>query len=251
MEIVDTQAADRIVREHARGWRPGTFLAWLDPADLRTLLTGGELVSFERGRPLVREGEPPGSVFLLLSAVVKVTTTARPGGSDAGPSTLVAIRGSGDVVGELSMLDNGPRSATVTATPKGCLTVRLTAESFQERTRSRPGIRDALLSAVSAKLRDATQRGSEVTTLPPIARLARVLITLNDRYGQTHEARGGRVHVLNLTLNQQELGALAAVSSRATMSRLLRELRDGGIVRTRNREIVIVDMPRLDALGRG
>jgi len=63
-------------------------------------------VRFKAGETILTEGEDGDSAYLLVSGAVKVTVGAN----------RVAVLNAGEVFGEMSLLDPGPRSATVTAT---------------------------------------------------------------------------------------------------------------------------------------
>src|ERR1700693_1753776 len=88
----------------------GTFLALLDRRERDALHSLGVRRAFPRGVALMFQHEPGERVMLLLAGRVKVT---RVGGD--GRETLLSIRDRGDVLGELALIDDEPRLATVTA----------------------------------------------------------------------------------------------------------------------------------------
>src|SRR5438046_10650422 len=88
---------------------PGSFAAQLDPATWEALARYGRLRSYPAWATLFHQGDPSRHVVIVLSGWVKVTSVSR-GGNEA----LLALRGPGDILGELAAVDGGPRSATVT-----------------------------------------------------------------------------------------------------------------------------------------
>src|SRR5947208_3448614 len=86
------------------------FLAELDTAARETLDGLGRHRRFDAGAPLFLEGDLGGNVMIIRSGHVKVFAT-----SDDAHGVLLAVRGPGDVLGDLSAVDNEPRSASGTA----------------------------------------------------------------------------------------------------------------------------------------
>lgn len=85
----------------------------LDAADARTVAAYLREVSFGRGELLMRAGDTPQSAHLLLvldGEVAVDTATRTPGGA-----VPIAVIGPGSVLGEMTLLDGAPRSATCTA----------------------------------------------------------------------------------------------------------------------------------------
>jgi len=177
-------------------------------------------------------------VLVILHGVVKVT-----GGASKGPDALLAIRMAGDAVGEFAAVDQLPRSATVTTC--GAVVARMIkAEEFIDCMRRDPDISQATSKAIVAKMRVASQRrvdfsGSDVQT-----RVARVLLQLVNSYWKPFQGGDQRQSVVAMPLTQPELASLA-VASPPAVQRVLRRLRDQGIVATRYRSIVVLDVDRL------
>src|ERR1700742_3193744 len=97
----------------ARGtwrWPPASLLGSVGESSRERLLGCGTLREYPTDRRLISQGDTSTYVVVLLEGVVKVT-----GVSSAGREALLAIRVGGDVVGEVSAIDGGPRSSTVTA----------------------------------------------------------------------------------------------------------------------------------------
>jgi CRP/FNR family cyclic AMP-dependent transcriptional regulator len=89
-------------------WPAGSLLGLLPAATRVALLDIGTAVEYQEPRVLMREGELSTHVILLRSAVTKVI-----GRAGNGRESLLAIRVTGDIVGELGAIDKKPRSATV------------------------------------------------------------------------------------------------------------------------------------------
>ncbi|MFV2096880.1 Crp/Fnr family transcriptional regulator, partial [Micromonospora sp. LOL_014] len=89
---------------------PGTLLARLQPSTRVRLLSVGVRRSVKEAQVILREGAEESYVILLEDALVKVTA-----GLTDGRHALLSIRVSGDIIGEISALNETPRTATATA----------------------------------------------------------------------------------------------------------------------------------------
>ena len=103
-----------------------------------------------------------------------------------------------------------------------------------------------MAAAVGERLRWATERQTEFAAFPAEIRLARVLVDIAWSCGQPTE-EGLTIAV---ALSQPELATMIGASE-ATVQKVLRELRENGIIRTGYRRITVVDLPALRSLGEG
>jgi len=217
---------------------PESFLARLRPTDRDFLLEGCTPRGFPANAVLFHHGDPSDFAVFLVSGWVKVSTD-----SLNGHEALLAIRGPGDVLGELAAIDGRPRSATV-RTLTSVRAAVLPAERFLSRLRQRPDIAIALLGDVADRLRDSDSRllGFGAHTVPE--RLAAYLLELAQRHG-TAVAGGTEI---DLPLSQRELaGAIGA--SREAIARCLRILRERRVVVTRRRRVVVLQPQVLRSMG--
>ncbi|MFD0684728.1 Crp/Fnr family transcriptional regulator [Actinomadura fibrosa] len=218
--------------ESGRPWPSGTFLSRL-PRESRTrLLRLGQLRSFPAQHTLVRQGDPGGSVWLLLDALVKVSARV-----ENGSQALLALRVGGDLVGEMAVLDGAPRSATVTGC--GRMTVsQIRGAAFVRFLQEHPPAAMALSQMAVERLRWSNQRRLDFAGYETSRCLARVLLALAERHGRP-VARGLD---LGVPITQAELGGLIGAKEN-TVHRALRELTDLGLVGTPGRRRVIIEDP--------
>ena len=235
---MDGAAAVALIDATRGTWRVGSFLEALPSAALRALVTAGEPVRFHRAERLLEEGATGTDVFLLLSSFVKVT--AGTGDSEA----LLALRGGGDVVGEVAARDGGPRTATVTACGQEPVrAVRLSAQALERCLTDRPEVRLRLERMVLGKLRSATLRRTDNSSTRARTRLARVLVAMAEDFGTP--LRGSTV--IHVDLTHVEWGTMISCSEK-TVERAMADLaRDGLVERNRKRPIVR-DLEALRAL---
>lgn len=152
---------------------------------------------------------------------------------------MLAIRGPGDVVGEMAAMDNSPRSATVTACEEisACIVEKDDLQAFLLR---HPEAAMTLTETMSQRLRWANRRRAELGGLEVKVRLARILSELARSYGhRTH-----RKVFIRVPLSQSELAALTGARVHS-IHKALRDLSADGLVETGYRHITVQDMPRL------
>jgi CRP-like cAMP-binding protein len=186
---------------------------------------------FEAGEVVLRQGDPASHVMLLVSGRVKVSL-AMPDGE----VLLLAVRGVGELLGEIAVLGGDERSATV-VTIEPCVMRVLPADRFQALVRS-AGLEAELLRRAMRRIREGEAWRAETAALPAGPRVVRALARL------AVPGSGGPVDV---GLGQSEIGQAVGLS-RSVVAAELAKLRDQGIVRTARRRIIITDPARLRAL---
>jgi CRP-like cAMP-binding protein len=168
----------------------------------------------------MREGGRPDYVVLVLNGLAKVTAE-----SDNGYTSVLALRGPGELVGELSCLDGTVRSATVTAIER-VEGVTVAAEAFLRLLEGHAALTLSVLRSVVARLRDSDALRAEHGARPATAMLARVLLETAIRHGvEAAEPPGA----LEVRMNQQELAGAAGIS-RESVVRCLRDMQTEGLV---------------------
>jgi CRP/FNR family cyclic AMP-dependent transcriptional regulator len=114
----------------------------IDPDGLAMIAERALEVDFADGRSIVRQGEVGTGFFLVTSGGARVVRDG----------TTIAEYGPGDFFGELSLLDRGPRIASVVATaPTTCLAIA--SWDFEALLESQPRLAIAILKGVAGRLR--------------------------------------------------------------------------------------------------
>lgn len=216
------------------------FLARLERQERIALLELGRPMEYSPQSALVRQDEPSTHVVILLSGWTKVTRSAA-----NGYEALLALRGPGDIIGEASAFSGRPRSATVTALSE-VEAVAIERDGFLAHVSAFPTIALHLLGLTADRTRASDRHRVEQGALGVRERLALLLLDLARTHGE-EDQEGVR---LTTRLSQHELaGSVGA--SREAVARLLKNLRERGIVRTSRRELVIVRPDQLRRIGYG
>jgi CRP-like cAMP-binding protein len=205
---------------------------------LVALRLAGRSKQYSPGDTIFVEGDRSDFVVLLDKGTVKVTTIA-----ENGYTSVLALRGADDLIGEFGCLDNKPRVASITAlTP--VTAVLITSQRFLGLLRERSDLLFSLLMITIARVHESDQRRLEFGAYLAIDRVGRVLLDLARRHGEPVEGRPGSVYVPAL---QRDLAG-AAGSSRETVVRTLRGLAESGVISTQRGGIVITDLGLLDTI---
>jgi CRP-like cAMP-binding protein len=146
----------------------------------------------------------------------------------SGGDRVLAILGAGTIVGELSMFDGKPRSASVTAIRSSRLSF-VTRANFNAMLDAHPDIYRELTIMLAGRLRAIDEAMAATSFLSLRGRAARVLLTLADAFGQKADGRG---IVIRQRITQSDIAAMAGITregvnrvmhdwlSRAIVSRL-------------------------------
>ncbi|GAA4526114.1 MULTISPECIES: Crp/Fnr family transcriptional regulator [Nonomuraea] len=211
---------------------PGEFLSMLTDDEIEALRAAGRPRRWDRGATVMSEGDTSDWVLVLTEGRVKVSSH-----TSGGTEVVLAVRGAGGLLGDMSSIDGSPRSATVTALePISGIVVRDFPGFLQEHGR----IAVLLMRMVTDRLRDSDRKRIEYGAFDTTGRVATRLIELAERYGEKTNS-GVRVA---LPLSQDELAGWTG-ASREAVSKALRTLRDRGLIETGRRRVVIHDLEGL------
>lgn len=122
------------------------LFAGLSDADLEKLVDMADRIELPAGAVLMEEGTAGDALYLALDGEFEVTK--RSGNSDV----VISRRGGGEILGEISLLDNSPRSATVRAT-KPTRLLKISRESFLQLLQSSPSATLAIIHTITSRLR--------------------------------------------------------------------------------------------------
>lgn len=116
----------------------------LSKRQLRRLAEHADVTSFRELEPIVKEGQPGGTFYVILEGEAKVLRNGR---------TINRLE-PGDFFGEISLLDGGPRTADVVAsTPVSA--IRVFKGAFDRMVAEEPMVASKILAVVARRLRDA------------------------------------------------------------------------------------------------
>ncbi|GAB2698410.1 Crp/Fnr family transcriptional regulator [Kitasatospora kifunensis] len=218
--------------------RPARFLGSLSGPVREELLSIGSPWQYPPGKKILEEGESGDYLVLLKTGQVKVTRRL-----GNGHEALIAIRVGGDVVGEMAVMDDVPRSATVTACDDidACVVQGQAMRNFLDKC---PEAAIQVVRLSNRRLRTANSWRIAFGEFPVRVRLARVLAELAEDYGKPVLS----YTVIGLDLTHTELAALIG-ARRETVQKTLASFRAEKIITTGSRRMEVIKLDRLRAIG--
>jgi CRP-like cAMP-binding protein len=206
------------------------FLDALTPEEKAWLEARGVKRSFSQGHALFHEREESDKVMLVLEGRVKIAST-----SEDGRERVLAFRGPGEALGELSAIDGRPRSASVIAVdPVQALVV--STNNFRTFLEQNPRVMFFLMQRLIGRLREADRKRVEFGATDTIGRVAARLVELSERYGKP-TPEGVRI---DLPITQEELASWVG-SSREGVNKALNTLKGLHWIDTERRSITVLD----------
>lgn len=203
--------------------RAGAHLLSGLPEPISTeLFTKARPVRIEADQILFVEGDPGDGCYRIETGLLKVSVVSSKGGE-----RILAILGPGAVVGELAIIDELPRSASVTAIRESQLSF-ISRQQFAAVARTHPEVYRHITALLAARLRDTNTVVAAASFLPLKGRVARALVDLAAAFGQ--EMDGKRV-LIRQKISQSDVAAMAGIA-RENVSRILNEwIRDKLVTR--------------------
>jgi CRP-like cAMP-binding protein len=216
------------------------FFSGLDSVSLERVGQGMRTRRFRRGEVIFHMGDPGDALFIVASGAIKIMLP-----SETGDEAILATLRTGDVFGELALLDGAPRSATATAL-EPTETLVLPRDRFRDLLATEPAIRDALLASLAGELRRLTNHVEELHFLDITGRLASRLTRLATDSGTRQP--DGTIR-LGSRLTQGDLAAMIGCT-RQSVNKLLGMFTDDGLIRLDRDTIVILDYEGLTRAAR-
>jgi CRP/FNR family cyclic AMP-dependent transcriptional regulator len=180
------------------------------------------------------EGETGDRMYVVLDGKVKLGQT-----SPDGRESLLAVLGPGEVFGELSLFDPGPRTATATAITD-TVVVGLGHGDLRPWLTGRPEVAEALLQALAQRLRRTNEALADLVFSDVPGRVAKQLLDRADKFGQP----GPDGVLVHHDLTQEELAQLVG-ASRETVNKALADFTQRGWIEVDQRQVLLIDMERL------
>ena len=192
-------------------------------AELELLLRAAKRRDLKRGEDIIRQGDEGGFAVALLSGHLKVSII-----SPNGREIILAYADPGEVLGEIALIDKGPRTASVTAIEPAIVLV-IPAQAFEAAAMASPSAMLRMLQVMASRIRQLNLMVEGDRAFSAAPRLARVLVRLMDDAGK-----------LRFSPNQSELGAFAGMA-RENVNRILTDWEGSGLLRRSGRSLEILD----------
>ncbi|MDO8706686.1 MAG: Crp/Fnr family transcriptional regulator [Sulfuricaulis sp.] len=180
--------------------------------------------TFPAHTTILREKEKSDSLYIILYGKVKVYVSEKDGNE-----VILNIQGRGDFFGEMALLDDAPRSASVMTMEPTRLTI-MTKAAFRECLAAHPDIAYALIRMLTQRVRALTENVRNLALLDVYGRVARTLLHL--------AAPSGDKLIVEQKLTHQEIANMVG-ASREMVSRILKDLANKGHITVERKRITI------------
>jgi CRP/FNR family transcriptional regulator, cyclic AMP receptor protein len=187
-----------------------------------------------RGHAVFREGDAGDRLFVILDGKVKISRAA-----PDGRENLLAVLGTAEMFGELSLFDPGPRTASATTITASTL-ASLDHDDLRPLLIERPGVAVQLLKALAQRLRRTNEAMADLVFTDVPGRVAKALLDLSAKFGVPED---GNTRVRH-DLTQEELAQLVG-ASRETVNKALSEFAHRGWLQIDGRSVLLLDPDRL------
>ena len=211
----------------------------LDEAAAVSLRASMDSVKIAKGSILFKEGDDGEHLYVIIEGKLKLGTS-----SGDGRENLLSILGPGEMFGELSLFDPGPRTSTATAVTDAKL-LSLSHKKVIPWLKQNPEVSLQLLTRLSQRLRRTNEAVGDLVFSDVPGRVAKALIDLGDRFGKTTPEG----LLVNHDLTQEELAQLVG-ASRETVNKALADFAGRGWLKLDGRSVLIADVDRLSKRSR-
>jgi CRP/FNR family cyclic AMP-dependent transcriptional regulator len=222
-------------RETATLLRRAAIFAALDDELLRTLASRTRRRQYRRNASVFHEGDPGETLYVIVSGRVNIQTHA------AGEQPVhLARRGPGEVFGELALIDGKPRMADAVAIESTDVLV-LERSDFLRCVEASPRMALSVLACLADRLRQAAEHLESHQCQDVLGRVSgAILRQMEARAGQ--DSSGGVR--LGARLSQRQL-AEEIGTTRESVNRVLRRLKQVGAIRVEGRDLIVLDAGKL------
>lgn len=172
---------------------------------------------YRRGELVVEQGKKSNALFILLNGRARVLTS-----DPRGREVILAVLEAGDYVGEMSLIDNQPHSATVRCEVQ-CDLLILGRDEFARCLPENSSLAYAIMRGLVARLRSADRQIESLALLDVYGRVARTLLDMAEEVdGQT---------IIRGKVSRQDMAKIVG-ASREMVSRVMKDLEERGVIET-------------------
>jgi CRP/FNR family cyclic AMP-dependent transcriptional regulator len=195
-------------------------------AQLNSLLSYAQHKKFPRGTYIVRAGEDTDALYIILSGKVKVLIP-----NEDGREVILTAMGPNEFFGEMGMLDDQPRSASVEAV-EPCEMLRISKAGFMDTMRDNFDVAMLIIRNLVRHLREADRKIESLALVDVSGRVARLLMEMAEEIDGKW--------IVQRAPPKQEIARMIG-ASREMVSRVVKDLQRRGFIQAEGRKIVVLD----------
>ena len=182
--------------------------------------------SVARSTTILASGDTTDSLYIVLSGRLKVLMS-----DSDGKEVILSILGPGEFFGEMGLIDDSPRSASVVAI-EPCELLSITKRDFKKCLQENFEMSMAVMRGLVRRLREADRKIGSLALLDVYGRVARLLLDMADTVDGEK--------IVTKRLPKQDIAKMIG-ASREMVSRVMKDLQMGGYIEVRGSNIVLRD----------
>lgn len=215
-------------------FKEGSLFSNLSDEELNQLAQIARERKFDRNQVIFYEGDLGGSLYIIVSGTVKIVMM-----SDDGREHILGLLHEGDFFGEISLIDGEPRSATAIALEKSNV-VMISRDDFVRLLRENPEMSLKIMIILCERLRKTDKHVESLAFLSAPGRVAKTLLNWADKYAPDASEDIEIPH----KMTRQEFASIAG-TSRETLTRVLMDFQDDGLIQLEKNKIMLHDRLKL------
>lgn len=208
------------------------LFALLSDHQLSALFPAIQHRSYPRHSFMLRAGEKADALYIIMAGRAKVVVD-----DGEGREVTLTLIGPNEFFGEMSLIDDKPRSASVEALDV-CEILYISKAAFMSCLKDNFDVAMLILRAVVGRLREADRKIASLALMDVHGRVARLIIEL------AREVDGNWV----VDTGSEEMARMVG-ASREMVSRVLKEMRETGLIRRDKRKIIVLDHSSMSQRG--
>jgi len=200
------------------------LFAGLDEEQLKVLARMMVRTSFSRNATIIGAGDPTDSLYIVINGRLKVLMS-----DEQGREVILSLLGPGEFFGEMGLLDDSPRSASV-VTQEPCDLLSISKTDFKRSLMENFELSLMVMRGLVKRLREADRKIGSLALMDVYGRVARLLLEMAE------DIEGEKVIVKKLS--KQDIAKMIG-ASREMVSRVMKDLQLGGYIEVRGRSVVL------------
>ena len=201
-----------------------TLFSGLNPSELEILENHMVTRNFQKNTVIINEGDEASSLFIILSGAVKVFLS-----NPDGKEIIINTQGIGEHFGELALLDDAPRSASVMTTDKSAIGI-ISKTDFRSLLTRHTDLGLKLIVELTRRVRLLSENIKTLALMDVYGRVAKTLLDLA-------EEDNGQLVIHNRPTQQEIANRIGA--SREMVARILKDLSTGGYITITGKQLII------------
>ena len=202
------------------------LFAMLPESQLGLLTSAVSRKSYPRGTTIIAAGDATESLYVVISGRLKVMMS-----DDEGREVILSILGPSEFFGEMGLIDDSPRSATV-ITLEPCELLVLSKRDFKKCVAENFEMAMTVMRGLVKRLREADRKIGSLALMDVYGRVARLLLEMSERV----EGR----QVVTRKVAKQDIAKMIG-ASREMVSRVMKDLQVSGYIEVRGNAIYLHD----------